>query len=194
MLRALQTMLGREVVGTWYQILKAEMAWARSFVTALRKQRIDRFDDNETHAGKILRFDLARFIDATTTPPASFGRGSRPFLRESFPLAVLGLKRTLPPLTLRFPLLPPSPTVFIAQGFGSSPRVGPARHVVVIRRCFAASNGVLSHVANSSEPMGRLVPVRTGHHAFDRLHAQRLRATNHSSSEPVPIATALGPE
>jgi hypothetical protein len=78
-------MLGKAVVGMRQQILKAETARARSFNRPPTKQPSVRFDDNEAPAGKILRFDLARFSDATTTPPASSSQVRFPSLLGVLP-------------------------------------------------------------------------------------------------------------
>jgi hypothetical protein len=67
-------MLGTVFVRMRRQILKALWGRARSLSKPKPKQRFRRFGDNESRDGKILRFHLARFSDAITTPPASFSR------------------------------------------------------------------------------------------------------------------------
>lgn len=126
--------------------------------------------------------------------------------REFFPLAVLGLKRTLPHLPRRFRPSSPASPASPASPFLTSPTVFfRAKLWFVTARRFAPTRlrdpprpGRLerspAHVAISSAPICRLVPVRTAHRPLGRLHARRLCAANHTPSKPVPSTTALGPK
>ena len=122
--------------------------------------------------------------------PLRPSRGQSPFLSGVLPTSSRPEADPARIPSCLFSLHPSSPRpAFVNRRWSVPPRPDAA-----IRRSLAASNGVSSHVAFASEPLGRVVPAGTVHRVVEWLQAQRLRARYDASSKPVPVTTTLGPE